>query len=118
MLLNGGQYAGRRYVQPETIAAATTLGYEGYDATIGVHMRWAYGFHLGGAIPQNPPGPNGMGRGASIRTFGHFGQASCMAWADPDAELVVVFLCNRLLGDLAVGQRWEEISNEVWDALT
>lgn len=118
MLLNGGQYAGRRHVQPETIAAATTLGFEGYDATIGIHMRWAYGFHLGGVIPQNPPGPNGMGRGASIRTFGHFGQASCMAWADPDAGLVVVFLSNRLLGDLSVGQRWEEISDAVWDALT
>lgn len=118
MLLNGGQYAGHRYLRPETIAAATTLGYEGYDATLGVHMRWAYGFHLGGLIPQNPPGPIGMGRGASIRTFGHFGQASCMAWADPAAELVVVFLCNRLLGDLPVGQRWEEISDAVWDALT
>lgn len=117
MLLNGGQYAGRRYVRPETIAAATALGYEGYDATIGGPMRWAYGFHLGGTLPQSPPGPSGMGRGASIRTFGHFGQASCMAWADPDAELAVVFLCNRLLGDLAVAQRWAEISDAVWDAL-
>ncbi len=118
MLLNGGEYAGRRYVRPETIAAATTLGYEGYDGTVGVHMRWAYGFHLGGVMAESPPGPSGMGRGASLRTFGHFGQASCMAWADPDAELVVVFLCNRLLGDLPVAQRWAEISDAVWDALT
>ncbi len=117
MLLNGGEYAGRRYVRPETIAAATALGYEGFDATIGVHVRWAYGFHLGGTLPQNPPGPNGMGRGATARTFGHFGQASCMAWADPDAELVVVFLCNRLLDDVAVARRWEEIANAVWAAL-
>lgn len=117
MLLNGGQYAGRRYVRPETIAAATALGYEGYDATVGVHMRWAYGFHLGGVIPQNPPGRSGMGRPATVRTYGHFGQASCMAWADPDTELVVVFLCNRLLGDPAVAERWAALSDAVWDAL-
>lgn len=117
MLLNGGEYAGRRYVRPETIAAATTLGYEGHDATIGSHMRWAYGFHLGGVLTQNPSGPNGMGPDATIRTFGHFGQATCMAWADPDAELVVVFLCNRLLGDLAVSKRYAELSEAVWDGL-
>lgn len=117
MLLNGGEYAGRRYVRPATIATATMPGYEGYDATIGIHVRWAHGFHLGGVLPENPPGPSGMGLGATERTFGHFGQASCMAWADPDAGLVVVFLCNRLLGDLAVAERWAALSNAVWDAL-
>jgi hypothetical protein len=38
-----------------------------------------------------------MGAGSSLSTFGHFGNRSCMAWADWDHELVVVFLCNRLL---------------------
>jgi CubicO group peptidase (beta-lactamase class C family) len=117
MLLNGGQYAGRRYVRPETIAAATALGYEGPDHTIGVNVRWAHGFHLGGVIPGDSMTANGMGKGSTIRTFGHFGQASCMAWADPAASIVVVFLCNRLLGDAAVAARYREISDAVWDAL-
>ena len=118
MLLNGGQYAGRRYLQPETIAAATALGYEGYDATIGLHARWAHGFHLGGDIPANGPlGPSAMGKGSTLRTFGHNGQASCMAWADPDAEVVVTFVCNRLLDDAAVLARWKSLSDAVWDAL-
>ena len=117
MLVNGGKYAGRRYVQPETIAAATSLGYEGYDATIGLHVRWAHGFHLGGVIPANNVPDHGMGKGSTVRTFGHFGQASCMAWADPDADIVVVFLCNRLLDRPSVLARYQEISDAVWEAL-
>ena len=31
MLLNGGSYAGRQYLQPETVAFATSPGYEGID---------------------------------------------------------------------------------------
>ncbi len=119
MLLNGGQYAGRRYLRPETVAAATALGYEGLDATIGLPVRWAHGFHLGGAItlPGHPTTEPGMGKGSTVRTFGHFGQATCMAWADPDAEIAVVFLCNRLLDEAGVAARYREINDAVWDAV-
>ncbi len=117
MLLNGGQYAGRRYVRPETIAAATALGYQGYDATIGVYVRWAYGFHLGGMIPEDRAPGHGMGKGSTIRSFGHFGQATCMAWADPDADIVVTFTCNRLLDEPGVLARYQAISDAVWDAI-
>jgi CubicO group peptidase (beta-lactamase class C family) len=117
MLLNGGQYAGRRYLQPETIAAATALGYEGPDAALGVWVRWAHGFHLGGMQPKNPVPEPEMGKGSTVRTFGHFGQASCMAWADPDADLVAVFLCNRLLDQAGVYARFRTLSDAVWDAL-
>jgi hypothetical protein len=41
-----------------------------------------------------------------------------MAWADPDANIVVVFLCNRLLDEVGVPVRWRELSDAVWDALT
>jgi hypothetical protein len=40
-----------------------------------------------------------------------------MAWADPDAGLIVVFLCNRLLGADDVLARWSAISDAVWGAL-
>ena len=115
MLLNRGMYAGRRYLQPETIAAATALGYEGLDATISMPVRWAHGFHLGGVIPGTAEA--GMGKGSTVRTFGHFGQASCMAWADPDAEIVVIFLCNRLLDQTGVQARFRELCDAVWDAI-
>jgi CubicO group peptidase (beta-lactamase class C family) len=117
MLLDGGQYAGRRYVRPETVSAATALGFEGYDATMRRQMRWAHGFHLGG-LPLNADEPGtGMGKGSTEKTFGHFGQRTCMAWADPDADLVVAFTCNRLLSLQANPRRWQELSDAIWDAI-
>jgi CubicO group peptidase (beta-lactamase class C family) len=117
MLLNGGKYAGRQYLRPETITAATALGYEGIDGLIKATVRWAHGFHLGGNPNQDPNIPNGMGRKSTIRTFGHFGQDSSMAWADPDADIAVAFTCNRLIHERAAESRWQAISDAVWDAL-
>lgn len=117
MLLNGGQYAGKRLVRAETIAAATRVGYAGLDAGWGTPVRWAHGFHLGGGWKDYPATPAGMGKGSSERTFGHFGQASCMAWADPDADVAVAFTCNRLLDEARVQDRWRLLSDAIWDAL-
>jgi CubicO group peptidase (beta-lactamase class C family) len=117
MLLNGGEYAGRRYLQPDTIAAATALGWQGLDETMGRPVRWAHGFHLGGLQRLNPELEDGMGNGSTEKTFGHFGQRTCMVWADWNARLVVAFTSNRMLsreGNLA---RMKEISNAVWDAI-
>jgi hypothetical protein len=41
-----------------------------------------------------------------------------MAWADPDADIVVVFTCNRLLDDKQTDLRWQELSDAVWDSLS
>lgn len=119
MLLNGGRYAGRVYLQPATIQRATALAYEGYDATIQMVMRWGHGFQLGGSDPAKGIAPDGasMGHGSSARTFGHFGNATSMTWADPDAGLVVAFLCNRLLSDTHSRARWRALSNAIWDTL-
>jgi CubicO group peptidase (beta-lactamase class C family) len=117
MLLNGGKYAGYEYLHPETISAATRLGYEGFDETIKYPLRWAYGFSLGGKLSQNPDEVCGMGQKSSIRTFGHFGMASSMAWADPDADIAVAFTCNSLIEDKQADLRWQELSDAVWDSL-
>ena len=114
MLLNQGKYAGKRLLQSETIACATALGYEGYDATVGQQIRWAYGFHLGG--PAFSYG-RGMGKKSTVRTFGFFGQRSSMVWADPEAGLVVALTCNRLLSAADSKARWQALSDAVWDAV-
>ena len=117
MLLNGGEYNGKQYLKPETVTLATELGSESPDALIGRVTRWSYGFHLGGLKP--PPGGVGptMGKGSTVKTFGHFGFASCMAWADPDTELVVVFMCDGVLSLANGRKRWVALSDAVWDAL-
>ncbi|MBA3533565.1 MAG: beta-lactamase family protein [Ardenticatenales bacterium] len=119
MMLNEGHYAGRRYLEPETLATATSLGAEGHDGIIGGVRRWGYGFELGGANPAIGLEPHevGMGKKSSLRTFGHFGNATCMAWADWDTGLVVTFTCNRLLSSSDSRKRWRALSDAVWDSL-
>jgi CubicO group peptidase (beta-lactamase class C family) len=117
MLLNGGKYAGLQLISSQAITAATALGYEGIDQLFKSPVRWAHGFHLGGNINPDPNAPNGMGHKSTIHTFGHFGQDSCMAWADPDADIAVAFTCNRLIDEKLAALRWQELSDAVWDSL-
>lgn len=114
MLINGGELNGKRYLRPETIAQATALYYQGYDATMRVPMRWAMGFHLGGKQLEEAPS---FGDTSSVHTFGHAGQGSCIAWADPEHELVMAFTCNRLLSSLSTRLRWNRLANAVWQAI-
>lgn len=117
MLLNGGKYNGNQVLRSETISSATQLGYEGMDEVIKYPVRWAHGFSLGGRCTDDPGEICGMGRKSTIRTFGHFGMASSMAWADPDADIVVTFTCNRLIDDKQASLRWQELSDAVWESL-
>ena len=117
MLANGGVYAGERYLQSETIQAATRIGYEGPDLTIGKPMRWALGFHVGGVYKGGDPGLQPLGRCSTERTFGHAGQGSCIAWCDPQAQLVLAFTCNRLESSDGSQQRWAELANAAWEAV-
>lgn len=117
MLVNGGRYAGWQYLEPETIRQATALAFEGWDHLIEREIRYALGFYIGGLTPpKGEPGP-AMGARSSLSSFGHFGNRSCMAWADHDHQLVVVFLCNRLLSMVETRRRWTEISNKVWEMI-
>jgi CubicO group peptidase (beta-lactamase class C family) len=118
MLLNEGKYGKNQYLKKETISNAITLGYHGYDETIGADMNWALGFHLGGLRRTNDPPGSGMGYKSSLNTFGHFGQNSSMVWADTKHKLVVCFTTNRLLSGEENTLRFQEISDAVWDAIS
>jgi CubicO group peptidase (beta-lactamase class C family) len=115
MLVNGGVYAGKRYLKEKTILRAAALAFEGWDHLVERQIRYGLGFNIGGLQPpEGEPGP-AMGTGSSLSSFGHFGNRSCMAWGDREHKLVVVFLCNRLLSMRDTRQRWTEISNAVWE---
>lgn len=87
MLLDGGLYRGRRYLKAETIA----LFNQRYFAKQG--NRRALGFDKQLFNPS-PSGPTCLE--ASQNSFGHTGFTGTMVWADPDSELVYVFLSNRV----------------------
>ncbi len=117
MLLNEGQYNGIRFLQPVTVRLATSLGFEGFDEALKKTTRWGYGFYLGGDHTLNPNLPDGMGKGSTIDTFGHYAQRTSIAYADKRAGLVVVFLCNQFLSSYDYKNRLREISDAVWDAI-
>jgi CubicO group peptidase (beta-lactamase class C family) len=93
--------AARRGAAPEVLSAATmatalepTTDGE-TDATSRVRIRWGLGFQLGGPRP-GIRSVSPMGSLSGPRTFGHNGSNCCIAWADPDRDLVYAYLTNRL----------------------
>lgn len=121
MLLNGGEYAGKRFLKPATIKQAVRSGYHGYEENEKGIENIALGFFLGGkdvflCDSQKREYPL-YGTGSTEKTFGHYGLGSGMTWADPDAGLVVAFTTNGLWNNDITHLRWKEINNAVWDAI-
>ncbi len=90
MLMDGGVYNGKRYLQKETIELFTS-----YQSTI---SRRGLGF-------DKPEKDNAKRTepypclSASPATFGHTGFTGTCAWADPQHQLVFVLLSNRVCPD-------------------
>jgi CubicO group peptidase (beta-lactamase class C family) len=75
-----------RLLRPDTLAeACRPTDDSGY-------IRWAQGFQLGASRAPLPS----MGRRSGPRTFGHNGSNCCIAWADPDRDLVFAYLTDRV----------------------
>lgn len=84
MLLNGGSYGTRQYLGSETIHQFTTR----YEKS----MRRGIGFDM---KELNPGKDVNMSTLAGTNTFGHLGFTGTCVWADPDKNLVFIFLSNR-----------------------
>jgi CubicO group peptidase (beta-lactamase class C family) len=86
-LAGGGVIDGERFLTTETLRKATEIQRTGIDIVVGFPMKWRLGYHL--AATSKGIIPNG---------FGHFGYGGSGAWADPDNDLAVGFVCNRVAG--------------------
>ncbi|WP_118975860.1 serine hydrolase domain-containing protein [Taibaiella koreensis] len=85
MLINGGEYKGRRYLKKETLQTFT-----GFRSSI---SRRAYGFDK----PEKARGDGGPASDlCSKTTFGHQGFTGTCAWADPENGITFIFLSNRV----------------------
>jgi beta-N-acetylhexosaminidase len=84
MLLNGGAYAGKTYLNPETVQLFTTRYAQSTRRGIGFDMK-----ELDPAQSQN------MSPLAGPNTFGHLGFTGTCVWADLDQKLIFIFLSNR-----------------------
>jgi len=84
MYLNGGDYGGKKYFKSQTLKEFNTCHY------CYKRVRRGVGFDK----PQL--GEVGPTCGClSMRSFGHSGFTGTFTWADPDEEIVYVFLSNR-----------------------
>ncbi len=83
MLLNEGVYKGKRYLKKSTI--------ELFTAKYGAISRRGLGFDK----PDLPGRSSPCTDQASAKTFGHQGFTGTCVWADPEHDLVFVFLSNR-----------------------
>jgi CubicO group peptidase (beta-lactamase class C family) len=84
MLLNGGTYGGQQFLKPETVRLFTTRFYGSTRRGIGFDMK-----ELDETASQN------MSPLAGSNTFGHLGFTGTCVWADPDKNLIFIFLSNR-----------------------
>ena len=87
MLLNGGSFNGERFLKEETIKDFTA-----YHSDI---SRRGLGFDKPEKdnSTRKEPYPSLL---ASPQTFGHTGFTGTCVWVDPKADLVYVFLSNRV----------------------
>ena len=84
MYLNGGNYGGRDYLDPEVLKLFTTR--------YGKSTRRGLGFDM---KELNPEKKVLTAREASPSTFGHTGFTGTCVWADPEQQLIYIFLSNR-----------------------
>lgn len=82
MLLNGGAYAGSHFIKPETVKKFTVP--PSRKSTRGL------GFDL-----KSPSGSS-AGLLLSSKTFGHTGFTGTSVWIDPEKNVAVILLSNRI----------------------
>lgn len=91
MWLNGGEYNGVR-ILPEALVAEATTNHTFYDDPTDVR---GYGWRLL-PPPGSPEANPDSGRGLSQRAFGHTGFTGTSIWMDPERDLTVILLTNRV----------------------
>lgn len=89
LFLNKGEYAGQRYIDSSTIMECTKCQFCKDN-------RRAVGFDK----PEtNPKKDSPVCHCVSNASFGHSGFTGTMAWADPENQLIYIFLSNRVYPD-------------------
>ena len=88
MLLNGGTYNGRRYLSERAVAEFTRYQYPEEGSRRGL------GFDK--PLLEYDAELSSVAEAASPASFGHSGYTGTFVWADPENDLLYVFLSNRV----------------------
>ena len=113
-LLRGGELDGVRVLQTATVAEATRPSSNGEtDQFLMLPMRWSHGFQLGGQVPGPGRATSPLGQLSSRLAFGHNGSNCCIAWADPERDLVVAYLTDILSAGSEGARHQAEVSDAI-----
>ncbi|MDX1617261.1 MAG: glycoside hydrolase family 3 N-terminal domain-containing protein [Balneolaceae bacterium] len=104
MLLNKGEYGGRRYISSEIVETFTTPQAETSNRGLGFDRKSESGFSTAGTL-------------TSDATFGHTGFTGTSIWIDPDRDLAIIVLTNRVHPYRSYGHRISRVRAEVADAV-
>ena len=117
-LLHKGELDGVRVLSPQTVEAMTARHRTGLeDETFGAVIDWGLGVIVNSWHYRRRPAPYGFGDHASPRTFGHGGNQSSVALADPDAGLAAVVVFNGMAGEAAHARRLRPVVNAIYEDL-
>jgi CubicO group peptidase (beta-lactamase class C family) len=105
-------------LSPQTIEALVARHRTGmFDHTFKHVMDWGLGFVVDSKQYGVDTVPYGYGPHASPRNFGHSGAQSACAFADPENDLVVAWVCNGLPGEDRHQSRQRAINAAIYEDL-
>jgi CubicO group peptidase (beta-lactamase class C family) len=88
MILNNGEYQGKRYLRPETVKQMTTV----QTGDLKTGFTPGNGWGLGWCVVREPQGITGM---LSSGSFGHGGAYGTQAWIDPQKKRIYILMVQR-----------------------
>ncbi len=103
MILNGGSYGGVQYIKTETVKLFT----ERTDLKTKRGLGWDF---------KTLSGYSSAGNLFSPKSFGHTGFTGTSLWIDPDRNLIVIFLTNRVHPTRA-NTKINKVRSELHDAV-
>ncbi|MCM4156285.1 glycoside hydrolase family 3 N-terminal domain-containing protein [Gramella sp. AN32] len=89
MYVNMGEYGGERFIETSTLEEFTKAPFPDNDNHRGLGFDKPYLEYKGES--------SNTAKDASMDSFGHTGFTGTMAWADPETNIVYIFLSNRVL---------------------
>jgi CubicO group peptidase (beta-lactamase class C family) len=118
MLLGEGELSGVRILSAASVRAMTSRQRIGiYDETFKHTMDWGLGMIIDSKQYGADTVPYGYGRYASPRAFGHSGNQSSAAFADPEHQLVLALVFNGMCGEVKHQRRVRAVLDSLYDEL-